>query len=156
VTERSSAETSSPAFFASVFPRSSPAPPTGDAAPAFVPGAIAATSHAIRMMNPADAAWAPGGATQPTTGAGDARIACVIVRVESSRPPGVSILKTTNGAPAFSASFRTRETNAALTAWISVFRSATTTVPAAGGAGAADAESAPDRRRIAALRTGTL
>ncbi len=71
----------------------------------------------------------------------------------------MSILRTTNGAPFRSASFRTRETNAALTAWISVFRSAMTTGPAAGaerGAGAADAASAPDRKRIAALRTRGL
>ncbi len=157
VMDRSIAETSCPAFFASVFGRSSPAPPTGAAAPAFVPGAIAATSHAMRMMKPAEAACAPGGATQPTTGTGDARIACAIVRVESRRPPGVSILRTTNGAPFFSASFRTRATKAALTAWISVFRSATTTGPVAGaGRGAADAASAPDRRKIAALRTRRL
>ena len=72
VTERSRAETSSPTFFAIVFGRSSPPPPTGDAAPAFVPGAIAATSQDIRMRKPAEAACDPGGATQPTTGTGDA------------------------------------------------------------------------------------
>jgi len=36
---------------------------TGWAAPALVPGAIAARSADIRMKNPAEAAWAPPGAT---------------------------------------------------------------------------------------------
>ncbi len=102
VTERRSAETSSPTFFAIVFGRSSPPPPTGDAAPAFVPGAIAATSHDMRTMKPAEAACDPGGATQPTTGTGEPRIACVIARVESSRPPCVSMRRMTSGASGFS------------------------------------------------------
>ncbi len=42
---------------------SSPCPPTGWAAPVLVPGAMAATSAAIRMKNPAEAAWAPLGDT---------------------------------------------------------------------------------------------
>ena len=46
-------------FFCSV----SPEMPTGVAAPTFVPGAIAATGHDIRMKAPAEAARAPSGAT---------------------------------------------------------------------------------------------
>jgi hypothetical protein len=48
-----------------------------------VPGAIAATSAAIVSTNPAEAARAPAGPTNTTTGARD-----VIMRVESSNPPG--------------------------------------------------------------------
>ena len=63
VRERISAAASSLIFFPIVFGRSSPPLPTGDAAPAFVPGAIAATSQAIRTKKPAEAACAPGGQT---------------------------------------------------------------------------------------------
>ena len=121
---------------------------------------MAARSHDIRTMKPAEAACAPGGATHPTTGTSDARMDCVIVRVESMRPPGVSILSTTKGEPLSAASFRMRDTNDALTAWISVLRSATTTGFATGAAGgaaeAASTPSAPVRRTITALRTGRL
>ena len=46
-------------FFCSVRPEM----PTGVAAPTFVPGAIAATGHDIKMNAPADAARAPSGET---------------------------------------------------------------------------------------------
>ena len=54
-----------------------------------VPGDIAATSAAIRMKNPADAACAPPGVTYTTTGTLLAMIAVVISRVVSTSPPGV-------------------------------------------------------------------
>ena len=153
VTERRSADTSSPTFFAIVFGRSSPLPPTGDAAPAFVPGAIAAMSHDMRTMKPAEAACDPGGATQPTTGTGEPRIACVIARVESSRPPCVSMRRMTSCAPAFPASLIACETKRALTAWISVSRSMTGT---GADGGAAEITSDPKRKTAAALRTDRL
>jgi hypothetical protein len=153
VTERRSAETSSPTFFAIVFGRSSPPPPTGDAAPAFVPGAIAAMSHDMRTMKPAEAACDPGGATQPTTGTGEPSIACAITRVESSRPPCVSMRRMTSGARAFPASLIACETKRALTAWISVSRSMTT---AGAGRGAPWAARAEYSRNAAAERTAAL
>src|SRR6184192_4019781 len=64
--------------------------PTGWAAPALVPGAMAATGQPTRMNVPADAARAPDGPTQQTTGTGDRRTALVIARIEESSPPGVS------------------------------------------------------------------
>ena len=54
-----------------------------------VPGAIAATSAAIVMRNPADAARLPGGDTKTTTGVLDSMMAVLMSRVESTSPPGV-------------------------------------------------------------------
>ena len=54
---------SSAAFFELVSSIVAPPPDTGWAAPMWVPGAIAATSAAIVMMNPADAARPPEGPT---------------------------------------------------------------------------------------------
>ena len=53
------ATASSVTLFSSVRPEM----PTGVAAPTFVPGAIAATGHDIKMNAPADAARAPSGET---------------------------------------------------------------------------------------------
>ena len=68
-------------------------------------GAIAATSAASVMYRPADAARAPFGDTYTTTGIGAARMSLIILRIDSSNPPGVSSLNTTRPAPAFLASF---------------------------------------------------
>ena len=76
---------------------------TGDAAPRFVPGAMAATWLAYRMNVPALAARAPDGATYATTGTGDARISCTIPRIDVSSPPGVSRVSTTSCALSFAA-----------------------------------------------------
>jgi len=54
-------------------------------------------------MNPADAARAPDGPTNTTTGARDVIIRDTILRVESSRPPGVRNTSTTSSAPDVSA-----------------------------------------------------
>ena len=61
---RAYAAMSSAAFFAVVSSIPPPPPDTGCAAPMCVPGAIAATSAAIVMMNPADAARLPDGADE--------------------------------------------------------------------------------------------
>ena len=63
VSERIRAVASCSIFSPRVPPMSSPWPPIGEAAPALVPGAMAATSVDIRRKKPAEAAWAPGGAT---------------------------------------------------------------------------------------------
>ena len=100
------ARASCSAFSFSVFGSSCPSPATGCAAPALVPGAIAATSPARSRKNPAEAAWAPEGATKVATGTFDARIAVVISRVEVSRPPGVESSDHDEAAPSRSASRR--------------------------------------------------
>ena len=79
------------ASFTALSEPTAPSRPTGVAAPTFVPGAIAATSHDNSTNDPADAARAPDGATKQTTGTWAFRIACVISRVDETRPPGVSI-----------------------------------------------------------------
>ena len=68
------------------------APPmeTGEAAPRFVPGAMAAMWLAYKMNVPVLAARAPLGATNTATGTGEARIALITSRIEVSSPPGVS------------------------------------------------------------------
>ena len=83
---------------------------TGCAAPMFVAGAIAAMVPAIVMNVPAEAARAPDGATNVTTGTGALRNAVVMRYVESMSPPGVLMTKTTAGAPAACASAMTRST----------------------------------------------
>ena len=67
---------------------SSPWPPTGVAAPMFVPGAIAATWPASVMNVPALAARPPAGATHTMTGRGASSSAWTMSRVASSEPPG--------------------------------------------------------------------
>ena len=63
-----------------------------------VPGAMAATSAAMVIRNPADAARLPDGPTKTTTGVRALMIAVLISRVESTRPPGVRRLMTTTAA----------------------------------------------------------
>ena len=55
------------------------------------------------MMNPADAARAPDGATYTAIGVFAAIIFVTISRVESTRPPGVRRVNTTSAALAASA-----------------------------------------------------
>ena len=81
----------------------SPLPATGWAAPMCVPGAIAATSAAIVIRKPADAAREPDGPTNTATGVFAAMIAVLMSRVESTRPPGVRRVMTSSAAPAASA-----------------------------------------------------
>ncbi len=95
-------------FSAIVLESSAPSPATGCAAPALVPGAIAATSAAIRRKNPADAACAPEGVTYTTTGRRAAVIAVVICRSDDSRPPGVLSSMIVTAAPPASAVARPR------------------------------------------------
>ena len=76
-----------------------PMPDTGWAAPMLVPGAMAATSATTVMRNPAEAARAPEGPTNTATGTGELSMASMICRIDVSRPPGVSSLSTTRGAP---------------------------------------------------------
>lgn len=81
---------------------------TGCAAPAFVPGAIAATSAAISRKNPADAARAPAGVTYTATGTSAVVSAVVISRSETNRPPGVLSSRIVSFAPLSCASARPR------------------------------------------------
>ena len=81
--------TSDVIFFAIVSSIFSPLPVTGWAAPIWVPGAMAATSAAMVMRKPADAARFPDGPTKTTTGTRDLMMALLISRVESTSPPGV-------------------------------------------------------------------
>ena len=73
---------------------SSPPPATGCAAPIWVLGAIAAMWPAIVMNVPAEAARAPAGLTNTTTGTCAARKRCTISSVEVISPPGVSSIST--------------------------------------------------------------
>ncbi len=67
-----------------------PFPLIGVDEPMFVSGAIASTSAASEIHTPADAARAPAGATYTITGIRSVSSRCTILRIESSRPPGVS------------------------------------------------------------------
>jgi hypothetical protein len=80
-----------------------PLTPTGWAAPMLVPGAIALTGQASITNIPADAALAPDGPVQHSTGVRAARIALTIVRMAESSPPGVSIRSSTASSPRSSA-----------------------------------------------------
>ena len=71
----------------------------GVAEPMFVCGAIAATSVASVMNNPAEAARAPSGDTYAITGIGAAMMSLTISRVELSSPPGVSMRMIATSAP---------------------------------------------------------
>ena len=63
---------------------------TGWAEPMFVPGDITAMSAASVMYIPAEAARAPEGETKTTTGTGAPSIFLMMLRMDVSRPPGVS------------------------------------------------------------------
>ena len=92
-----------------------------------VPGAMAATSAARVIRKPADAARAPDGATNTATGVLAASIRVTIVRVESTRPPGVSSTNTMSAARSASARLMASTMNSAETGWMSAFTSATRT-----------------------------
>ena len=62
----------------------------GVAAPMFVPGDIAATSAAMVMNTPAEAAWPPEGVTHTITGTGATNSRDTMSRMLLSSPPGVS------------------------------------------------------------------
>ena len=106
--------------------RSSPRP-TGDAAPMFVTGAMAAACAAAVRNVPAEAACAPSGATYTTTGVSELRMASTISLVESRRPPGVSSRMTSIRAPSSVALAMARFTNLAALGWIASSRSITAT-----------------------------
>src|SRR2546428_6342986 len=63
---------------------------TGCAEPMFVPGAITAISAASVMYIPVEAARAAEGETKTTTGTGAPSIFLMMLRMDVSRPPGVS------------------------------------------------------------------
>ena len=107
-----------------------PLPSTGWAAPALVPGAIAAMSADIRMKKPAEAAWAPLGATKITTGVRAPSTAVVMSRVEVISPPAVSSSTITAAAPRRSASWMASAISSAETGWIGDFTVTTSTSPA--------------------------
>ena len=71
-----------------------------------VDGAIAATSPASVMKVAADPAPAPSGATQVMTGIGLARIACNMLSMLVSSPPGESIWMIAAAAWLSAADFR--------------------------------------------------
>ena len=92
--------TASLSTFSPIVPAiSSPCPPTGEAAPMFVPGAIRAMCPASVMKVPAEAARPPEGETQTITGRGASRKVPTIWFVDSSEPPGVSSWTMTVAAP---------------------------------------------------------
>ena len=72
---------------------------TGVAAPRCVAGAIAAICPAYRMYVPAEAARAPPGATYASTGNLLSSMRAMIKRIDSDRPPGVSMRNTIATAP---------------------------------------------------------
>ena len=78
---------------------SSPWPPTGVAAPMFVPGAITATWPASVMNVPALAARAPDGVTHTIVGSGASSSVDTMRWVASRLPPGVLSWMTTAVAP---------------------------------------------------------
>ena len=103
--ERIRATASFVTFLASVSGRSSPPPPTIDAAPIVVFGAIALTFAARVTKVAADPARAPSGATQAMTGTSLARIALIMRFMLVSSPPGESM---TISAAALPSSAETR------------------------------------------------
>ena len=155
---RAYAATSSAAFFAIVSSIFSPPPATGCAAPMCVPGAIAATSAAIVRMKPADAARAPAGPTKIATGVLAAIIRVTMVRVESTRPPGVRSVKTTSAAPARSARSIVSIMYSAETGWMMLSTSAEyTTRPSEGKGGASrDGAIVSPEPRVNAIEAASL
>src|SRR5258706_6287975 len=124
-----------------------PIPETGWAAPMLVPGAMAATSATTVMRKPAEAARAPEGPTKTATGTRELSIASMICRIDVSRPPGVSSLSTTRGAPEAAARSMADTTCAALIACTTPVSSTTGMSAGAGAAKAAAARVSGTRRR---------
>src|SRR5262245_30235168 len=141
----------SSSFFPFSFWGTAPPIETGEAAPRLVPGAMAAMCAAYRMNVPALAARAPLGATNTTTGTGEARIALITSRIEVSRPPGVSTCTMTSSAPSFAARSMDRFTKCAL---------AGPTAPSSGtsttGAAAARRQAHPQVNNRAAMRSARM
>jgi hypothetical protein len=147
--DRAYAAASEAAFFAVVSSIASPDPDTGVAAPMWVPGAMTATSAASARMKPADAARAPDGPTNTTTGARDASMRDTMARVESSSPPGVRRMMITTAAPDVSASFTASVRYSADTGWMMPSNSATTAMGREGGCACAKGDAAPSTRSAA-------
>ena len=113
------AATSDAIFFAIVSSSFSPLPCTGCAAPMCVPGAMAATSAAMVIRNPADAARLPDGPTNTATGVLADSMRDTMEWVESRRPPGVRSVNTRRAAPSRSARSIASIMNPADTGWTS-------------------------------------
>jgi hypothetical protein len=75
-------------------PRFWPLESIGVDEPMFVAGAIAAMSEASVIQTPADAERAPLGETYVITGIFEAISVLTILRIDSERPPGVSMTIT--------------------------------------------------------------
>jgi hypothetical protein len=113
---------------------------------------MAATSAAIVSTNPADAARAPDGATNTTTGARDVMMRETMVRVDSRSPPGVRSTKTTSAAFEPSASSMTPVMYSAAIGWMIPSSSATTTDGRCAGCAPAFAAAATISARTGAPR----
>ena len=122
----------------------------------FVPGAMAATSATIVMRKPAEAARAPEGPTNTTTGVLQFNILSMILRIDTSNPPGVSRRRMTIGAPAASAASIAVTTCSALTAWTTPSSSMIGISAAASGAGPSSTAAAARAVRSAALRSKSI
>ena len=96
-----------------------------------VPGAIAATSAAIVIRKPAEAARLPDGPTKTTTGVFEPMMAELMSRVESTRPPGVRSVMIKTAAFAASARCTAAFTYPTVIGWTMPSHSAST----ASGAG---------------------
>jgi hypothetical protein len=70
----------------------------GEAAPVWVPGAMAAMSAESRMKNPADPPREPVGETYAATGMGELKMCWMMSFMESLRPPCVSMVMRTSAA----------------------------------------------------------
>src|SRR4051812_22880604 len=103
-----------------------------------VPGAIAATSAAMVIRKPAEAARLPAGPTYTTTGVFAEMIALLMSRVASSSPPGVCSVKTMSAAPSASAFAIADRMNSDATGWM---MPSTVAVSTMGARSAADATS---------------
>ena len=90
----------------------------GWAAPASVPGAMAAMSADSSRKKPAEPARLPEGSMKMMTGTGEASMSATISRVESSRPPGVPMEMRTAEAWRAAASSRPRLRYSAVMGWM--------------------------------------
>jgi hypothetical protein len=127
-----------------------PSPDTGWAAPMWVPGAMAATSAAMVIRNPAEAARDPDGPTNTATGVCAAMMALLMSRVESTNPPGVRKTITSTAAFAASAWARALRTYSTATGWMMPSTSMTNATGAASCRAAAAVPISPDARSAAA------
>ena len=140
-------------------PTSPPPMSTGVAAPVFEAGTMAARSAAWSRKKPALAARAPLGATYAMIGSGERSSACVILRIDVSRPPGVSSWSTTASSWASSAAWISSTTQSAVTGLTSASSTTTRTCGAsarAPGVSASPARSATARRHNARIGDRSL